>query len=118
MDRGASSPDSLIGDDGLLEIKCPNSSTHIQTLRGAKIDPDYYKQVQWQMGCTGRVWCDFVSFDPRMPAHLQMHTTRVKRDSTLIMEMESAARVFLAEMDEMIAELNKLYPAPKQEVTV
>ena len=99
IDMAAASPDRLIGTDGLIEIKCPNSATHIATLLGAAIDPDYIKQMQWQMACTERTWCDFVSFDPRMPADMQMHDERVQRDGVAIAEMFVAVETFLAELD-------------------
>ena len=99
------SPDALVDDDGLIEIKCPNTATHIASLLGAPIDPDYVKQMQWQMACTGRQWCDWISFDPRMPAEMQFHCVRVDRDPVLIAEMEAEARKLLAEIDETIGEL-------------
>lgn len=110
IEMAAASPDRLVGDDGLLEIKCPNTSTHIAMLRGAEIDPDYHKQMQWQMACTGRAWCDFVSFDPRLPPHLQMDRRRVPRDGLLIVQLETEVRKFLAEVDATIADLDSLRP--------
>ena len=82
------SPDGLVGDDGMLEVKCPNSATHIATLTGASIDRKYEYQMQWQMACSGRDWCDFMSFDPRMPDEMQGHIVRVMRDTRLIDELE------------------------------
>jgi len=103
------SPDGTVGDDGLVEIKCPNSATHIATLRGAEIDGKYVKQMQWQMACTGRKWCDFVSFDPRLPDEMQMLVRRVPRDNEMIADMEAAVRGFLAEVDAEIADLRARY---------
>ena len=103
------SPDGLIGSEGLIEIKCPNSATHIATLRGAEIDGKYVKQMQWQMACTGRAWCDFVSFDPRLPDELQLHIRRVQRDPAMIVEMETVVRAFLEEVNEEISALRSLY---------
>ena len=103
------SPDGLIGSDGLIEIKCPNSATHIATLRGSEIDGKYVKQMQWQMACTGRAWCDFVSFDPRLPDDLQLHIRRVQRDPAMIVEMETVVRAFLEEVNEEISALRSLY---------
>jgi len=94
------SPDGLVGDDGLIEIKCPNMATHLDTLLGAKIPDKYIKQMQWQMACTGRLWCDFFSFDPRLPLELQSKTIRVARDSALIIEIEKATKQFLKETEE------------------
>ena len=109
IEMAGASPDGLIGDDGLIEIKCPNSATHIATLRGAAIDDKYLKQMQWQMACTGRDWCDFVSFDPRLPDEMQIHIRRVQRDPAMIVEMETAVRTFLAEVDEELADLRARY---------
>jgi putative phage-type endonuclease len=105
LEMAAASCDRLVGDNGLIEIKCPNSATHIETLLGAEIDPDYVKQMQWQMACTERAWCDFVSFDPRMPGDMQIHVQRVPRDNELIAELEREAVSFLAEIDDRIARL-------------
>lgn len=101
----SASPDGLVGDAGLIEVKCPNSATHIRTLTGGGIDRKYLLQMQVQMAVTGREWCDFVSFDPRMPAEMQLHVERVKRDPDLIEEIESEVRAFLAELDELVADL-------------
>lgn len=109
IDQAAASPDSLVADDGLLEIKCPNSATHISTLLGAPIDPDYYKQMQWQMACTGRQWCDFVSFDPRMPEDMRFHSRRVSRDGALIVELEREVRSFVSEVNDTIDNLLRTY---------
>jgi len=103
------SPDGLVGDDGLVEIKCPNSATHIATLLGAEIDGKYIKQMQWQMACTGRKWCDFVSFDPRLPDEMQMIVRRVPQDGAMIFDMEAAVRAFLAEVDQELAALRNTY---------
>jgi len=107
------SPDGLIGAEGLLEIKCPNSATHIATLRGDSIDGKYIKQMQWQMACTGRLWCDFASFDPRLPEPMQLHVQRVARDGAMISEMETEVAAFLGEVDEAVRELETKYlPMP------
>lgn len=103
------SPDGLIGSEGLIEIKCPNSATHIATLRGEPVDGKYIKQMQWQMACTGRLWCDFVSFDPRMPEPMQLHVQRIARDGALISEMETEVAAFLEEVDAAVRELESKY---------
>lgn len=103
------SPDGLIGDSGLIEIKCPSSATHIATLRGGAIDRKYLLQMQWQIACTERLWCDFVSFDPRLPLEMQLHVQRVHRDDALIAEIESSVTKFLAEVDETVADLRARY---------
>ncbi len=103
------SPDGLVGDDGLVEIKCPNSATHIATLRGEPIADKYVKQMQWQMACTGRKWCDFASFDPRLPDAMQLHVQRVHRDDAMIAEMEAAVTEFLADVAATVADLEARY---------
>jgi putative phage-type endonuclease len=103
------SPDGFVGDDGLIEIKCPNTATHITTLRGGEIPDKYIKQMQWQMACAEKDWCDFVSFDPRMPVEMQLHIQRVDRDNDLIAEIESAAIGFLDEIAATVAELETIY---------
>ena len=103
------SPDGLVGLGGMLEIKCPNTATHIATLDGAPIDRKYLYQMQWQMACAEREWCDFVSFDPRLPAAMQLHIRRVERDAELLAELEAATRIFLAEVAETAARLEARY---------
>lgn len=99
------SPDGLVNADGLVEIKCPNSATHIQTLRSKKPAGKYVTQMMWQMSCTGRAWCDFVSFDPRMPDGLQLFVTRVNRDDKVIAELEAEVETFLGDLDALVTEL-------------
>lgn len=101
------SPDGLVLEDGTLEIKCPNTSTHINTLVSGKAPSQYVHQMQWQMACTGRKWCDFVSFDPRMPDHLQLFIKRVPRDEEIISKAEAEVLKFLAEVDAVILKLNE-----------
>ena len=103
------SPDGLVGADGLLEIKCPTSATHIETLRGGSIDRKYLLQMHWQMICTGREWCDFVSFDPRLPAPMQLHVHRVQRDAELAEEITAAVTQFLTELNQAEADLRARY---------
>ena len=105
IEMAGASPDGLVGADGLLEIKCPNSATHVQTLRSKKPAGKYITQMMWQMACTGRSWCDFVSYDPRMPEGLQLFTTRVPRDDKVIAELEAEVEKFLEEVAAMVLEL-------------
>jgi len=93
------SPDGLVGDDGLVEIKCPNTATHIDTLLGDSFPLKYRLQAAWQMACTGRKWCDLVSFDPRMPDIMKLHVERLMRNDKEIAELEAAVRLFLLEVD-------------------
>jgi len=102
------SPDGLVGDDGLIEIKCPNTATHLDTLLSGEADKRYLIQQQWQMACTGRKWNDFVSFDPRMPDNLQLFIKRVERDDELIKELEAEVVKFLAEVDEKVEKLKSI----------
>lgn len=103
------SPDRLVGESGLLEVKCPATHTHIATLLGAPITPDYITQMQWQMACTERLWCDWVSFDPRLPEDMRLFVKRVARDDKRIAELEAEVIAFLAEVSDTVARLEKLY---------
>lgn len=103
------SPDGCVGDDGLVEIKCPNVGTHIDTLLGAPIDGKYIKQIQWQLACTGRKWCDFVSFDPRLPEPMRLFVQRVQRDDEMIAELERDIIEFLKEAEDKTAALTARY---------
>lgn len=105
------SPDGLVGGRGMVEIKCPNTATHIDTLLTGTIPGKYMTQMQWQMACADRAWCDFVSFDPRMPADLQLYVKRVERDDGEIEGLEAAVIEFLAELDAKVAALQKLSEA-------
>ena len=100
-ERMGASPDGLVGEDGLVEIKCPNTAQHIATLQSEKPDPRYIKQMQFQMSCTDRAWCDFVSFDDRLPEPLQLFVFRVERDSNLIGEILTECEAFLGELEQM-----------------
>jgi putative phage-type endonuclease len=103
------SPDGLVAADGLVEIKCPNTATHIETLLGGSVPSKYVTQMQWQMACTGRQWCDFVSFDPRMPESMRLFVHRIKRDGIHISTLETDIRSFLAEVDDKVKSLTGLY---------
>jgi len=104
----AASPDGLISDDGMLEIKCPNTSTHFDTLLKAAVPSKYIPQMQWQMACANRLWVDFVSYDPRAPEGLQLFVKRVERDDAMIKELEAEVHKFLEEMETRIEKLNNL----------
>jgi putative phage-type endonuclease len=101
------SPDGLVGD-GIVEFKCPNTATHLEYLLAGKPPEKYVTQMQWQMACTNRPWCDFVSYDSRLPEHLQMLIVRVPRDDKRIAELEDEVRKFLAELDEKVTKLKEL----------
>ena len=101
------SPDGLVGDDGLIEIKCPKSTTHVKYLLDNQLPDDYYWQVHGQMLVTGRKWVDFISFDPRMPEHKQLFIIRVNRDEEVMAQLKVAVIGFLGEVDEMIQRILK-----------
>ena len=108
MMSGAS-PDGLVGDNGLIEIKCPNTATHIETLLGQSIPEKYRLQMQWQMACTGREWCDFVSYDPRLPESMQLFIASLPADLALIQSIEAEVTKFLGEIDQKLDALVKTY---------
>lgn len=102
------SPDGLVGPSGLVEIKCPNTATHIDTLLNQTVPKQYHDQMMWQMICTGREWCDFVSYDPRMPDHLQLFVKRVPFDAAYADTLNKEVSKFLGEVDATIEKLNNL----------
>lgn len=104
------SPDGLVGDAGLVEIKCPLTATHIETLLTASVREKYLFQMQWQMACTGRQWCDFVSYDPRMPERMRYFCQRVPRNDRLIADLEREVSEFLREVADKVAALQAKYP--------
>ncbi len=109
IDMAGASPDGYVGADGLVEIKAPNTATHIETLIIQAIPGKYMTQMQFQMACTGRLWCDFVSYDPRLPPAMQLFVRRVPRDDSIIESLEHQVHLFLGELEEKLAHLTKLY---------
>jgi len=109
IDQAGCSPDGLVGEDGLVEFKCPNTATHLETLLGQAVPAKYETQMQFQMACTGRQWCDFVSYDPRMPENMRLFIKRLPRDDKRIAELESEIAAFLLEMAVKLSELNSIY---------
>lgn len=101
------SPDGLVGKDGLVEIKCPNTNTHLETILSDTIPRKYIIQMHVQMLCTKRKWCDFVSFDPRLPVDLQIYVKRVELDNNLAMDIEDEVNLFLEELNAKVADLKK-----------
>jgi putative phage-type endonuclease len=101
------SPDGLAGD-GLVEIKCPNTATHIQTLLDQKVPEKYITQMMWQMACTERPWCDFVSFDPRLPEKHQLFIKRINYDHEMVNLLENSVIQFLGDVDLKIQQLESL----------
>ena len=109
IEQAGCSPDGLVGDDGLIEIKCPNTATHLETLLGQSVPSKYETQIQFQLACTGRKWCDFVSFDPRLPENMRLFVKRVMRDDKRIAELEAEVAAFLREIAAKLSELTSLY---------
>jgi hypothetical protein len=99
ISMSGASPDGFIGDEGLTEIKCPTTITHIETVAAGEIPSKHRPQMLWQMACTGRSWCDFVSFDPRLPEPLKLFVRRVQRSDAIISELEEQVLAFLDELD-------------------
>ena len=101
------SPDGF-AEEGLIEVKCPNTNTMLEFILDGKPPQKYVTQMQWQMACTGRPWCDFVSFDPRLPERLQLLVVRVPRDDDYIAMLEAEVKKFLAELDDNLNKLEKV----------
>jgi putative phage-type endonuclease len=108
IEAAGASPDGLVGALGLIEIKAPQTNTHIETLLSQTVPSKYNTQMQWQMICTGRHWCDFVSFDLRLPAELQLFIKRVEYDPVYGAMLEKEVIGFLKELDTKIEQLNQL----------
>jgi len=94
------SPDGLVGDDGLIEIKCPNTATFLEIFLTDVIPLKWQTQIQMQLDCTGRKWCDFVCYDPRMPEGGQLYIQRVERDEIFIATMREMIVTFIRELNE------------------
>lgn len=108
IEMAGASPDGLVGDDGCVEIKCPNTATMIETLLTGTIPQKYFAQMQFQMACADRSWCDYVVFDPRMPTKAQLFIKRVPRDDVFIADMEAEIKKFLAETAVKVDQLKKI----------
>ena len=109
ISASGASPDGEVGKDGLVEIKCPNTATHIDTLLGLSVPEKYIKQMQWQMACSETAWCDFVSYDPRMPENMRLFVRRVPRNASMIENLEKDVLEFLGEMEQRIEALQRHY---------
>jgi putative phage-type endonuclease len=107
LEAGAS-PDGMVGNDGIIEIKCPMGSTHTETLMTQDIPSKYVPQVQFQLLVTGRKWCDFVSYNPMFPEHLQVFVKRIEADPVYQKELESEVKQFLEEVDTIINKLKEI----------
>lgn len=105
LDSGAS-PDGLVGNYGLIEIKCPNTATHVNMLIKKSIPKQYYLQMQWQLECTERKWCDFVSYDPRMPPEFYIFIKRISKDEQLLETIREEVIKFREEINSTLEKLN------------
>jgi predicted phage-related endonuclease len=110
IERAGCSPDGTIGDDGLVEIKRKIPALHIDYIFKDRVPPEYVKQIQFQLACTGRLWCDFASYCPEMPEEMQLFVKRMDRDDTMISEMEAAVVAFNQSVEDTIARLKDLRP--------
>jgi len=108
IEQAGASPDGLVGSEGLIEIKCPNTSTHLDTLLAQKVPSKYIVQMTWQMVCTGRKWCDFVSYDPRLPENLQLFVQRIELDEDYAKKLQNEVVMFLVEVNEKVEKLRKI----------
>lgn len=103
------SPDGHVGTDGSVEIKCLSTANHLEILLDGSVPGKYLKQIQWQLACSGRKWCDFACYDPRMPEAMRLFVQRIPRNDTAIAELEKEVRLFLGEIDRKVAELRGKY---------
>lgn len=111
IEMSGASPDGFVQDGkqiGLIEIKCPKTATHLDYLMTGIVPGKYITQMQWQMCCTGTNWCDFLSFDPRLPENLQMFIKRIPYDPIYVAMLEKEVIQFLGDLDEMIVKLEKI----------
>ena len=108
IEMAGASPDGLVGLFGMLEIKCPNTATHIEALLTETVPSKYITQMQWQMACAQRQWCDYVSYDPRIRADLQLFVKRVEFDAPYVAMLEEEVIKFLKELDIKVNKLNNL----------
>jgi putative phage-type endonuclease len=106
--KAGASPDGLVADDGLVEIKCPRTHIHIEYLEAGKPPAKYLPQMAWQCICTERAWVDFVSFDPRMPERLQLFVVRYAPELGYLRELEAEVSAFIAEIDAKVEALSRI----------
>lgn len=109
VSMSGASPDGYVGEAGMVEIKCPQTATHLDALLSGGVPDKYEVQMQWQMACAGREWCDFVSFDPRLPPSMRLFVQRVPRDVSRILELETEVQAFIREIDQKVSDLRRRY---------
>lgn len=102
------SPDGLLGANGLLEIKCPNSATHFEWMLAGQVPAEHQNQMLWQMACTGRAWCDFVSYDPRMPEYAALFIKRLERDDVRIEVITKGVSALLDEVQQLCSQIESM----------
>jgi hypothetical protein len=107
LEAGAS-PDGLVGEDGIIEIKCPMGGTHTESLMSQDVPSKYIPQIQFQLRCSGRKWCDFVSYHPMFPKHLQLFVKRVEADEVYQAELDKEIELFLIEVQTIIDKLGEI----------
>lgn len=105
IQRFGASPDGLVGKEGLIQIKCPTTANHLKTILAGSIPLEHMPQILAELSVTGRAWCDYVSFDPRLPEHLQLFIRRYERDEEILDRMEQEIVDFRAEIDEVLRQL-------------
>jgi len=109
ISNSGASPDGLVNDDGLVEIKCPNSLTHVEYILAGKPPAKYIPQMAWQLACTGRKWVDFVSYDDRLEDESKhLFIVRYERDDEYIAEMEEAVKKFLDEVEAKVQKFKSI----------
>jgi putative phage-type endonuclease len=110
IDRAGASPDGLVGDDGCVEIKCPKTENHLSYMLAGVVPEQYEPQMMWEMACTERQWCDFVSYDPRPGRRHALFVKRLARNDERIAEITNNVLKFLAEADAIVERLNEINP--------
>lgn len=107
--HSGASPDGLVGDDGMLEIKCPKLKTHIEYILAGVPPKKYVPQMMWQMACANRKWVDFVSYHPNMPEEMRLFIVRYERDDEAIDQAEAEVIKFLSEVEETLGKLKSKF---------
>ena len=108
IEMSGASPDGLVGRDGQIEVKCPTNKTHINTLFTKEVPKEYLPQITWQLACTKREWCDFVSYCPLLPKHLQIIVIRVHAADLDIAGIERSVRDFNSNIESLMSDLEGL----------
>ena len=99
--HSGATPDGLVGEDGVLEIKCPTTAVHLKTVLSGIIPPEHAYQMAWEIESSSRKWCDFVSYDPRLPGNVAFFCQRYTPDPSFMDELRADVIKFLAELDEL-----------------